>query len=151
MQIWTVILHWVGGVNLYVYECVFDLLSWPALFLYKSFSFFLFSFFFNFVCSASYRELILKAAFPVKVHRAFLLFSCSTFSPPLNRTYVLCCLFCLFILEGGKVQQGKCQFTGICVLHDPLSALMLEGRLMFEAPTQFSVPRRHSSGVSLSN
>lgn len=101
--------------------------------------------------AVSYRKLILEATFPVQAHRAFLSFSCAASPPPptLNRTYILCCLFCLFILESGKVQQGHCQFTGICVLHGPLSPLMLEGRLMYEALTQFSVPRRLLSGVNL--
>lgn len=60
------------------------------------------------------------------LHGISLMFMCCfpaqhTPTPLLNRTYILCCLFCLFILERWKVQQGHYQFAGIWVLHGLLS------------------------------
>lgn len=130
---------------MYVYVYVFDCLSWPALFLYNPAPYLP-----QLCCLLQKINFGSNLSCPSPQGISLIFMCCFPPPPPtLNRTYILCCLFCLFILESGKVQQGHCQFTGICVLHGPLSPLMLEGRLMYEALTQFSVPRRLLSGVNL--
>lgn len=107
--------------------------------------------FFNYVYSISYRELILilEATFPVQVYRHFSLFLCCLFIS-LNRTYILFCLFCLFTLKSGKVQQGQRQSrTFVCCRAHCQHECQRAGRRTCEAPTQFSVPKRYSSSVSL--